>query len=327
MSADSAERDGIAALVRAAGSRPAPSAAERERVLRVAERAWRVSVTRRRRRRRLIALAAAAAVAALAVLTLVELRPALPVAQIARVEGRVEIREDGAADWRALAARFGSLPNGATVRTAADAAVALGLARGASLRLAAGTTLRLASAERLELDAGTLYFDSGPIQFTDAAVAIVTPFGVVRDRGTQFEISTLDAGLRVRVREGAVEIADAGPGLLVTAAGEELVIEADGRTRRRPFARDDAAWSWTTGLAPTPQIDGRTAFEVLQWIARETGKELRFADAGAELRSRNIVLSGGGEGLAPLEVLEVVIATSADLDYELTPGVLLVRRL
>jgi hypothetical protein len=53
---------------------------------------------------------------------------------------------------------------------------------------------------------------------------------------------------------------------------------------------------------------------------------LVFADATAELRARNAILSGDGRDLSPMEILEVVVATSGGLDYALGDGTIVISR-
>ena len=82
-----------------------------------------------------------------------------------------------------------------------------------------------------------------------------------------------------------------------TVAGEQLSIDAGGRMQRLPLAADDAEWAWTQSLATPPPMEGRSAFEMLAWVARESGKRLVFADAEAELRARAAILHGESSGL------------------------------
>jgi hypothetical protein len=87
--------------------------------------------------------------------------------------------------------------------------------------------------------------------------------------------------------------------------------------QRSPLAADDAEWDWIHSLATPPPMEGRSAFEVLTWVARESGKRLVFADADAELRARGAILHGESRGLLPLELLDVLVATTGGLDYAL----------
>jgi ferric-dicitrate binding protein FerR (iron transport regulator) len=211
------------------------------------------------------------------------------------------------------------------LRTIGDGRAAFELADGVSLRVGEATEWQFRGPSRIELTAGTLYVDSGA-GAASRGVEIATESGVVRDVGTQFEVRALSSGLRLRVREGLAELETAaGDRSVSTGAGEQLSIDARGAMQRRPIAADDAEWSWTQALATPPPLDGRSAFEVLTWIARETGKRLEFADAEVELRARSALLHGSSEGFLPLELLDVVIATTDQLDYSLGELTLTVR--
>jgi hypothetical protein len=61
---------------------------------------------------------------------------------------------------------------------------------------------------------------------------------------------------------------------------------------------------------------------LLSWLSRETGRELRFADAAAEREAETLTLHGIA-GLTPSEVLEVIDDTTS-LGYSETDGTLLV---
>jgi hypothetical protein len=63
----------------------------------------------------------------------------------------------------------------------------------------------------------------------------------------------------------------------------------------------------------------------LSWVARETGRRLIFEDARAELKARNAILSGRGQALTPLELLDVAVAATDGLEYALEDGELVVR--
>jgi ferric-dicitrate binding protein FerR (iron transport regulator) len=317
-------QDALAALIRAAGKRPAPSAEDYERVLAASRGAWLAKVRSRQRRRWLYAAAASIAVVTIAWFGTAQWSSPIPAASVAVLQGQVEILLEDR--WQPLPEATQTLRAGTRLRTVADGRAAFVLARASSLRLDRATEVLFNSASRLELEAGTLYFDSGAGGTADS-VEIATRFGTVRDIGTQFEVRTFSDGLRLRVREGIVDLeqSNALPSLR-SSAGEQLSIALDGDVRRSSFAADDPQWQWASTLAEPLDLDGRTAFEVLNWVARESGKQLRFADATAELRARNAMLSGSGRDLTPLELLEVVVGTADGLDYELVPGAIVIRR-
>ena len=60
------------------------------------------------------------------------------------------------------------------------------------------------------------------------------------------------------------------------------------------------------------------------WITRENGWQLRFADSAVEEKSRTTILHGSIKGLTPGEALAAVLPTSG-VEHQLEKGVLLIR--
>jgi ferric-dicitrate binding protein FerR (iron transport regulator) len=310
--------DTLAALIRSAGKRPEPRVADYERVLAASRTAWQGKVRTRRRTRWLQALAASIVVAVAVALGVTQMTAPPPAAMLAELRGPVEMLADDGR-WLPLSRPRQIVPAGSRLRTAAAAGAVLALERGAALQLHALTEVTLASATRIELIAGTVYYDSG---VNDAPpIEIATPFGTIRDVGTQFEVFAAAAGVRIRVREGSVEVLDSAVAAPLTgSAGEQVSVDDRGAVDRQPFATDAPEWDWTAVLGDTLVVDGRTVFEVLSWVARETGKTLRFVDPTAEQRARGATLLGGGVPLTPREALDVVVGTAEGLDIALVPG-------
>lgn len=236
-------------------------------------------------------------------------------------DGPVSLSAD--ASGRGLAA-------GSTVETAsADAGepgrAALRATGGASLRLDTGTRVHLASAERIELTRGGVYLDSGADP-GGRPLAVATPAGVFHELGTQFEVRVEGAGTetitRLRVREGRVALDGGGAqgtAAVLTAAGEEVVVRADGSLVHGEIAPHGPAWEWVVATAPMLDIEGLTVRRFLDWIARETGLRVEFADAEAAALADTVVLHGSIDHLTPLESLGPVLS-SAGLDYRIMDG-------
>lgn len=304
-------RDPVASLIRAAGRRQKPPEDAYRTVLAAAQATLREQVATRRQRRIAWAVAATVVVAILATLTpwnpVSTQRPVL--ATVARVVGSVEVK--GEADWQPMAESGRGLAAGERIRTLAGGRVALALAGGESLRLAASTEVVINDARQFFLEEGTIYLDGKGSVGT--GIRIGTAAGTARDIGTQYELFSTDGILRLRVREGRVEIERAGS-RLTGDAGEQLDIGVLGDVLRSPIAADDPVWLWAESLAPAPDIDGRPASELLEWVARETGRKLHYVDAAIRQRAESVVLHGNISHLAPLEALDVMLATT-DLEY------------
>ena len=309
---DAPGSDPIAELVRLAGARPA---VPRERALRVeaaVREAW-AEAAGVRRRRRVAGWTAGAALAAALVLALGlgfwqrAAPPAPDVATVERVSGSAELGPEREAGAPLIVGA--AVAAGATVATADDGRVALRLLDGPSLRLDVDTRLTLVAADRVRLTSGAVYVDSQG----GRPVTVETPWGEVEERGTQFEVRLLQARLpgeavRVRVREGAVELA-ADDRSWQAGAGGELLLTAGGELTRGVVPFHGHPWQWVQEIAPTFEIEGRTLGEFLAWVGRETGWQVRWRESAAERQALANVLHGSVEGLPPEQALAAVLPT------------------
>jgi ferric-dicitrate binding protein FerR (iron transport regulator) len=293
-------------LLQEAGPRPEVPAEELAVLRAAARQAWRQTLAERGATTRTgwtprrLALAASLLVA-VALGWWWVLRPA-PV-------GTVELVR-GVAEWSLQSpgpARGSVVLTGTEISTSEGSAVALRLAGGQSLRLDGATRIRVDSPARVELDHGAVYLDSE----VTTAVEIATPYGIVRDVGTQFEVrlGAEHAALRVRVREGEVALVRVGESRAVRR-GEELVVDAGGAVEVVPLTAGDSDWRWMLEAAPGPDIEGMPLPRFLAWVSRETGWTIGFTDPALAREIESIVLHGTIEGLTPEEALAVVIPGS-----------------
>lgn len=317
---DAGERaDALARLIRAAGARQVPPSDAAERVYAVAESVWRGTVARRRRRRAAWAVAAglvlAAAVARLAG-DVGDPAPAAMAARTDRVVGDVAALAPGDTVWRPVAGDRAPIPAGTRLRSGTAAGAGLVLTGGTSLRLGASSEILLESASRAHLRSGRVYVDAGPLPGAANPLEIVTAQGSVSHVGTQFELAYGQEGLRLRVREGRVLLQRGGSATSAAAGGTEIFLGADGTLRRATVAGHGPDWDWVQALAPTPELRDRPLSVLLQWVARETGREVRFARPELRERAGRTTLHGAAESLLPMEAMAAVLATT-DLRYEL----------
>jgi hypothetical protein len=77
-------------------------------------------------------------------------------------------------------------------------------------------------------------------------------------------------------------------------------------------------------MAQAPEIDGRPATELFAWVARETGRRLRYASPEVEQRAATVILHGNIRHLAPLAALDAMLATT-DLEYALIGDTMEIR--
>jgi ferric-dicitrate binding protein FerR (iron transport regulator) len=309
--------DPVGALLKVAGRRQTAPGEVVDRVFASTHQEWRRMVRRRRRNAwgvGVLGSLAACLALVLGVGSLIDERPPAgpssrpAAAQVATVEvvvgdtARLR-RADGAVAAEPVA-EADTVLAGSTITTGAGG-VALRLADGGSLRLGSATEVRFLGRNDVRLAAGVLYLDGG----TGGAsrLGVHTEVGIVRERGTQFEVRILDREVRVRVREGAVVVEREEP--VVASAGHELRIGHAGAVSRRPISASDESWGWILDLAPSFDLAGRSLGDFLGWFARETGKEVVFSAADEAGRLSAIVLYGSVDGMRPDEALATVLPT------------------
>ncbi len=303
----------LAHLIRTAGARAQPPAPASAAVREVVAAEWRQVVAERARRRTLTrrwSAAAAVLVAGLAVwLAVPRLQPdAALVAAVARTSGAVEVR-NGAWIARWVPAQPGaSLAVSAEVRAAAGARAALQFGS-TSVRLDENSAVALLAPDRIALKRGAIYVDDVPGETGGPDLIVETAFGNVRHLGTQYEARLSDGALRVRVREGRVQVSGGQPAV-EGRAGEQLTLLASGELHRGSVARADGEWAWIEAIAPDYDINDRPLLEFLRWVSRETGRGLSFGSPGAEATARDLILRGSVKGMAPRQALAAVLTTT-----------------
>lgn len=304
------DSDLVAELIRQAGRREQPPPEQYERVFAAASDALHAKREQQRGRRRYRALAVAASVCALAIGGLIWQGTVLwgqDPFRVERVIGLVEWRAGDDQAWRALEADDAQVALNSQIRTASGASISLSVDSEVSLRLAGETTIALISSESIYLDVGKAYVDSG--REAEAILQVVTPAATATDVGTQFEVRYMDGIYRLRVREGRVFLAS-DSAELSGSAGDQLTIDRQGEVDRASIAADDPDWSWAQSLAPAPEIDGEPLTVLLEWIERETGRQVIYADPVLEMKAKQTIMHGTVRNLTPLQALDVALATT-----------------
>ena len=326
------DRDDVATLVRLAGKRQAVPRERAERVRAAAQAQWQHEVRSRSRKRTIWIGAGLAAAASLMLAVTIQVlsvgngvpqRPADTIL-VESLVGPVWIRstgEEGTLQSRAVEVGD-EVPLESTLTTHDDGRAAILLASGHSVRLDRTTSIRLLDAGSIALDEGAIYVDSGLEAGSATPLEIYTPLGLVREIGTQFEIRLQDDSVRVRLREGAVVVHHYNQTYEVRV-GTELELDADGSVTPREFSTYGPEWEWIIGITPTLDLEGRTARTFLDWIARERGWTLAFADEAVARSAEEIELSGTVERLTLEQALDAVLPTCRMI-YRVEDGVLVV---
>ncbi len=327
--ASPASGDNIGRLLRMAGPRPVAPHEREERVKEAVRAQWRAAVRGRRQRAWLtrggFALAAAASlIVVFGLLNRATIAPEPlfqgPVGHLETVVGAVK-RIDTAGREQPL--RVGdTISGGELIDTGVIGRAAVRLASGSSLRLDHGTRLRGLTDSVVSLEAGGVYLDSGGAG-TSGTVEIRTRFGSVHDIGTQFEVRLDDEEIRVRVREGAINI-DRDGQLYDAGVGMELTVDASGEWSRRSVPVFGPEWDWILAVAPVFELEGRTLDVFLSWVSRETGIQPRFVDAEDAEGAPQVVLHGSIEGMRPDQALDAVLPTCG-LAHRLDGGIVVIQ--
>jgi ferric-dicitrate binding protein FerR (iron transport regulator) len=310
------DEDATARLLRTAGPRPGIPAERAARVRSAVYLQWKSSARRRTVRRGMWAGAALLAMAAGFVLGVRLNRPredfVAPVretvATIERVEGEARLAPEN------------NVRTGEWVETGATTRVALRLSDRTSVRLDTDSRARLLSSTVIELAFGALYLDTSG---DSKGLEVRTPLGTVHDIGTQFEIRLRDASLRLRVRTGVAEVRR-GDQSIPARSGTEVTLTGAGAVSRG-VSTHGPEWEWASNLAPSFPIEGRPLAAFIEYLSREHGWTLRYADAELARDSRSIILHGSVDGLQPRDALAVALATSG-LFHRLRDGQLLISR-
>ena len=254
-----------------------------------------------------------------------------PVAYLELARGRTEMSGRGPSSIRMLAGGE-PIPAGAVIETAAGGGAPAGhapasgraavrLAGGQSMRLDSGSRVRFTTASSVVLERGAVYVDSAG----GANVEVRTALGVVRDIGTRFEVRLLPAPgagddpiLRVRVREGSVEL-EQGDATYLVVAGEELQAHAGGGVERGASQVCGEHWDWALETAPAPDVAGRPLKEFLDRASEEACWTVRYVDQATAQVAAGAILHGDVEGLTLIEAAAMVLDGSG-LGFQLEDG-------
>lgn len=299
-------------LLREVGVRDLPAADVMDEVRQAVHGEWRAMVEQRARRSRSIAYGIAAGIAAVALAVTIGLQfrsaASTPVASVARVDGVLQVDPAGSGNWRAVTAGE-QIATGDMIRTDEGTRAAFNFGTGVSVRMDTGSLVSVAAADRVVLDHGGLYVDADPRSEAQHPLVIETVYGSVRHLGTQYQVRTARSSIEIAIREGRIEITNAG-GTHAGTAGEQLIVPGEGAITRATMSPQDERWQWATHVAPVFDIDNQPLADFLGWIARETGRQVVYATPGVQAGAQQLILRGSVSDLAPEQALAAVMATT-----------------
>ena len=286
----------------------AVDAARAARVRRAVHAAWRDAADGTSIWKRGVAIAAAAVLVFAIAPTLVNWlrerrapQATAPIASTLFATSEVVFQHDGPA----RAGRVGDVLMPGTSITTNGGRAAIVLANGVELRLDSDTAITVDTERRVSLTRGAIYLDSSNRTGPPEPVEIVARGTVIRDIGTRYEVRLSDQELRVRVRDGRVQVASAF-GIREADRGGQLRVTPSGiLAGRTPTSGAD--WDWIVRAMRPPQLEGRPLTEFLAWAEREGGRPIRFADPALERATAATIVYGAIERLTVDEALDVVL--------------------
>jgi ferric-dicitrate binding protein FerR (iron transport regulator) len=311
-----AEDDDIARLLRAAGPReqlPADMKQRWEQQFR-AELAPVLAPRRQDRRRFVMGLCASLAVVAAAISYTLLPGPRTEVLiRVSHASGDQLLRLPGRSPQQLRAGE--QLQADSVINTGADGQVAL-VYGGYDLRLNHDTRLMLKN-DRIVLETGELYAsdysgNQAPKQ-RDYELRVDTPLGSIRDIGTQFTVAVFPDRTVTTVRRGAVLINTDDTEVRAepqSGAASRLTIDRQHQVHTEAAEPSGNEWRWIYSSASRFELEGRTAYEFLQWSVGESGLQLEFAGEGAEIHARTVLLHGNIDALDPEQAVAPVLAST-----------------
>jgi len=314
--------DAVEALLEQAAPRPAPPTRDEQLVRDAVYAEWQSVTGKHRTRQHIIRFAIAATVILAVAVSFNAFRVTgvapVEVATISKDHGSIYLLGDQS-ELRELQ-DLTTIFAGQTVETGNDSGIGLAWGNGGSLRVDENTRVEFRSATSVYLVSGRVYFDSqtmAAISGGDGAtpgLVIETDYGSVTHLGTQY-MTTVDSGtLTVSVREGQVDV----NGHYTAYAGQEMELVGGAQPSVTNISSSSAEWAWVETTAPTLDFSGKSSYDFLKWVGRETGHTVVFDGSEAEQIARSGDLIGSIENLDPRTELEIRMR-GEDLNVEFDP--------
>lgn len=313
--------DSLEPLFRNIAARPKPPAdVERAVYKHALESFKKLRATKKRQKRAVYWSVAASVLLAILIRPVIFPSPEATLASktlgiVENYKGAVSVFQDNRRIQLASGDEAFPLRSGQSLFTAANAGVSIQWGSGSTIRIDQNTELKLRSSTEIELVTGQIYVDIPSIPGRSQAsveLQVITRLGSINHIGTQFMVSSDASNVEVKVREGSVSV-DNGKQVVVTSKGQQATLGESDPVSREAILTYGPDWQWVEKLTPVFVLEGHPLMDFLNWISRETGKELLFQSVEAESIATKTVLHGSIND-EPLRALELVLQTN-DLSW------------
>ena len=213
---------------------------------------------------------------------------------------------------------------GDVVDTSNGRGMSIALRDDTSLRIDTRTLLKVDSAREFTLLAGRIYIDTGDRIYVDRHVTVNTASGSATDVGTQFSVRFENADMSVAVREGRVKLSEGGE-LHDVKSGKRVTVRPGNAARIENVPLVGEPWDWAVSLVPAFEIEDKSLLDFLRWVSRETGMDLIFEDDEFRMDVMRPRLHGSIGGMAPIQALEAVLATTK-FNYSIDGNTIIIGR-
>ncbi|SFD63442.1 FecR family protein [Pseudoalteromonas denitrificans] len=205
------------------------------------------------------------------------------------------------------------LASGTMIETMSNGYATLSLKTGGNLRLNHNSQIIVNSNNEFTLSFGTVYFDSGISKKRKSPITIHTLHGQIQDIGTQFSVTSHQENIKIRVREGLVNLNNE-QGVQSLEAGYQLTGKSEGIFEKTMLSPRDKEWNWVNNAAPEFDLEGKSLYQFLIWLSREHALKLVFSQSHIEKLSQFIILHGDVKDLNLQQALLSVFSTT-ELKY------------
>ena len=130
-------------------------------------------------------------------------------------------------------------------------------------------------------------------------------------------------GTAVSVREGKVVVHSTGGVDLSADAGSSVTFDRRNFPSENAITSHSQMWNWIMEIAPRASADRASVAEILEWIARESGRSIVYADGVQSIAESTMI--DGLPDVTPLVALDALSAAT-DLNFELAGAQIWVRR-